>query len=168
MFEVVPQLSSFGYSPNVAFAEMAILGSNNQKITISGIASEGASDPSLSNLIDEQDLVQIPPTYLSNTYFDEIYFVRTAENYLHLQYPYEWTHPPLGKLIIAVWDRDFWLQPIWMANNGRVIRNVDDTRDLPHGQETAWKSWIGGFVPAFLLAFDFMHFTMGRMATADT
>ena len=29
-------------------------------------------------------------------------------------------------------------------------------------------TWIGGFTAAFLLTFDFMHFTMGRMGTADT
>ena len=29
-------------------------------------------------------------------------------------------------------------------------------------------TWIGGFTAAFLLTFDFMHFTMARMGTADT
>ena len=29
-------------------------------------------------------------------------------------------------------------------------------------------TWIGGFASAFLLTFDFMHFTMARMGTADT
>jgi dolichyl-phosphate-mannose--protein O-mannosyl transferase len=29
-------------------------------------------------------------------------------------------------------------------------------------------TWIGAFASAFLLTFDFMHFTMGRMGTADT
>ena len=29
-------------------------------------------------------------------------------------------------------------------------------------------TWIGGFSAAFLLAFDFMHFTMARIGTADT
>jgi dolichyl-phosphate-mannose--protein O-mannosyl transferase len=29
-------------------------------------------------------------------------------------------------------------------------------------------TWIGGFASAFLLTFDFMHFVMGRLGTADT
>ena len=29
-------------------------------------------------------------------------------------------------------------------------------------------TWIGGFSAAFLLSFDFMHFTMARIGTADT
>jgi dolichyl-phosphate-mannose--protein O-mannosyl transferase len=31
-----------------------------------------------------------------------------------------------------------------------------------------FETWIGGFSAAFLLTFDFMHFTMARMGTADT
>jgi hypothetical protein len=42
----------------------------------------------LPRLNDEQSLVECPPTYLSETFFDEVYYVRTAENYLRLQYPY--------------------------------------------------------------------------------
>ncbi len=34
--------------------------------------------------------------------FDEVYHARTAEEYLRGINPYEWTHPPLAKLIIAV------------------------------------------------------------------
>ena len=47
------------------------------------------------------ECVEYPTTYLSQTYFDEIYYVRTAEQYLEAKEPYETTHPPLGKLIIA-------------------------------------------------------------------
>jgi dolichyl-phosphate-mannose-protein mannosyltransferase len=31
-----------------------------------------------------------------------------------------------------------------------------------------FEAWLGAFASAFLLTFDFMHFTMARMATADT
>lgn len=34
--------------------------------------------------------------------FDEIYYARTAQEYLTGQPIYEWTHPPLSKLLIAV------------------------------------------------------------------
>lgn len=34
--------------------------------------------------------------------FDEVYHARTANEYLHGINPYEWTHPPLAKLLIAV------------------------------------------------------------------
>src|SRR5438105_2798603 len=34
--------------------------------------------------------------------FDEVYHARTAQEYLRGLEPYEWTHPPLGKLLIAI------------------------------------------------------------------
>ena len=34
--------------------------------------------------------------------FDEIYYARTAREYLSGQPLYEWTHPPLSKLLVAV------------------------------------------------------------------
>jgi len=41
-------------------------------------------------------------TYKNGTYFDEIYHARTAyENVVNV-YPYEISHPPLGKLILSL------------------------------------------------------------------
>src|SRR4030042_2455331 len=86
---------------SIEVAEMAVLDINNQRVAVDAVTGEETSDPNLSKLVDEQGLVQCPPTNVSETFFDEIYYVRTAEQYLKLQQPYEWTHPPLGKLIIA-------------------------------------------------------------------
>ncbi len=44
-------------------------------------------------------------------YFDEIYYARTAREYLTGQPIYEWTHPPLSKLLIAVGVRVFGFEP---------------------------------------------------------
>ena len=38
---------------------------------------------------------------MSKMYFDEVYFARSAENYVNHMIPNERTHPPLGKLIQA-------------------------------------------------------------------
>lgn len=43
-----------------------------------------------------------PATYLNSSYFDEIYHARTALEHIENIYPYEITHPPLGKLIIGI------------------------------------------------------------------
>ena len=58
----------------------------------------GFADP--RRLFDEQAL-DMPLTQESGAYFDEMYFVRTAWEHIHFKEPYEWTHPPLAKLIIA-------------------------------------------------------------------
>jgi dolichyl-phosphate-mannose--protein O-mannosyl transferase len=104
---------------------------------------------------------------MAETYFDEIYYVRTAEQYLNLQVPYEWTHPPLGKLIIAAGIVAFGYNPFgW-----RIMGVIAATLMIPVIYVLGKKllgTWIGASAAAFLLVFDFMHFTMARMATADT
>ncbi len=152
---------------NAAFEEIAVSNTNSQQIVIQNVTGIDARPADLHNLIDEQDKIQMPFTYMTQTYFDEIYFVRTAEQYLHLQSPYEWTHPPLGKLIQAASIVTFGFNPFgW-----RIIGVIFATLMIPIIYILGKKlfgTWIGGFSAAFLLTFDFMHFTMGRMGTADT
>ncbi|UCF44976.1 MAG: glycosyltransferase family 39 protein [Candidatus Bathyarchaeota archaeon] len=152
---------------SIEVAEMALLSQDNQRIVITAINSENTSDPNLSELIDEQSLVQCPPNYMSETVFDEIYFVRTAENYLQLQHPYEWTHPPLGKLIIASGISVFGYNPFGWRIMGVVFATLMIPVIYILGKKL-FGTWIGAFASAFLLTFDFMHFTMARMATVDT
>ena len=148
-------------------AEMAVLSVGGERIKVDTIRAENGEDKELMKLIDEQEKVECPPTYMSETYFDEIYYVRTAEDYINLQEPYEWTHPPLGKLIMAVGILTFGYNPFgW-----RIVGVIFATLMIPVMYFLGKKmfgTWIGAFVPAFLLMFDFMHFSMGRMATIDT
>jgi dolichyl-phosphate-mannose-protein mannosyltransferase len=152
---------------SVEIVELAVLSQDNQKNPIVAITSEGAFDPNLQKLIDEQNLVQCPPTYLAETFFDEVYFVRTAEQYLNLQLPYEWTHPPLGKLIIASGITLFGYNPFGWRIMGVIFAALMIPLIYILGKKL-FETWIGGFASAFLLTFDFMHFTMARMATVDT
>jgi dolichyl-phosphate-mannose-protein mannosyltransferase len=152
---------------SIEIAEMTVLSQDNQRVAITAINSEDASDPNLSKLIDEQGSVQCPPTYMSETFFDEIYFVRTAEEYLKLQQPYEWTHPPLGKLIIASGISVFGYNPFGWRIMGVVFATLMIPLIYILGKKL-FGTWIGAFASAFLLTFDFMHFTMARMATVDT
>ncbi len=147
----------------IEIAEMAVLGIDDKKLAISMVASEGSSDQNLVKLTDEQALVTLPPTYLSETFFDEIYFVRTAEQYLRLQVP----HPPLGKLIIASGIAAFGYSPFGWRIMGVIFATLMIPLIFFLGKKL-FGTWIGGFASAFLLSFDFMHFTMARMATADT
>jgi dolichyl-phosphate-mannose--protein O-mannosyl transferase len=162
------QYMRFSFQPDsVEIAEMAVLNPTNQKLAISAVTGENSSDPTLSSLVDEQGAVQLPPTYMGETYFDEIYFVRTAEQYLRLQIPYEWTHPPLGKLIIASSISIFGYNPFGWRIMGVIFAMLMIPLIYLLGKELLG-TWIGGFASAFLLSFDFMHFTMARMATVDT
>jgi dolichyl-phosphate-mannose-protein mannosyltransferase len=152
---------------NTIIAEIAVIGQDNQQIPIQSINNLAGDNANLPNLVDEQSMVQYPSDYMSNTYFDEIYFVRTAEQYLHLQMPYEWTHPPLGKLIQAAGIIVFGFDPFGWRIMGVIFATLMIALIYLLGKELLG-TWIGGFTAAFLLTFDFMHFTMARMGTVDT
>jgi dolichyl-phosphate-mannose-protein mannosyltransferase len=148
-------------------AEISALGGDGQKIILNTIIGENRNDSSLGKLIDEQDKAQCPPTYQSETYFDEIYYVRTAKDYLNLREPYEWTHPPLGKLILAAGILVFNYNPFGWRITGVLFASLMIPVMYLLGKKM-FGTWIGAFASAFLLMFDFMHFTMARIATVDT
>jgi dolichyl-phosphate-mannose--protein O-mannosyl transferase len=158
--------SQAGSFPTI-IAEIAVIDQNNHQVTIKSLNDEGSGNPNLHNLVDEQTMVQYPSDYMQNTYFDEIYFVRTAEQYLHSQLPYEWTHPPLGKLIQATSLLIFGFNPFGWRIMGVIFATLMIPLIYLFGKKM-FGTWIGGFSAAFLLTFDFMHFTMARMGTADT
>jgi dolichyl-phosphate-mannose--protein O-mannosyl transferase len=152
---------------NGEIAEISALDENGRQILIKAIKGENTDDNGLMKLIDEQDKVECPPTYVSETYFDEIYYVRTAEDYLNLREPSEWTHPPLGKLILAAGISFFGYNPFGWRIAGVLFAALMIPVLYMLGKEM-FGTWIGAFAPAFLLMFDFMHFTMARIATIDT
>ena len=67
---------NFTGSSNAVIAEMAVINPSDQRIAVASINSSDSGNQNLSNLTDEQDRVQYPATYMSQTYFDEIYFVK--------------------------------------------------------------------------------------------
>lgn len=121
----------------------------------------------VENLFDEQETVAYLPSYLNSTYFDEIYFPRTAFEHLHGITPYENTHPPLGKLFIAFGISLFGMNPFgW-----RIIGTLFGVAMIPlmylFGKKLFGKTFYA-FCAALLMMFDFMHFTQTRLATIDS
>jgi dolichyl-phosphate-mannose-protein mannosyltransferase len=118
------------------------------------------------NLFDEPDMVDYNHTYLSGMIFDEIYHARTAYEYLKRMEPYEWTHPPLGKLLISLGILIFGMNPFgW-----RIIGTLFGAAMVPIMYMFGKKLFNGrfyGFCSAFLIMFDFMHFSLSRIATID-
>jgi dolichyl-phosphate-mannose-protein mannosyltransferase len=154
-------------SPFIQVTEIGVESQTNQQIPIIGITAENATDATLTKLIDEQNSLQIPPTYMSKMYFDEVYFARSAENYVNHQIPDERTHPPLGKLIQAMGVAVFGETPFGWRIMGVVFATLIIPLMYLLGKKL-FGTWIGGFSAAFLIAFDFMHFTMARIGTVDT
>jgi len=145
--------------------EMVVAGEDGRVEDPSVWGDDGHSG-SLEALTDEQDLAQYPPTYMSESVFDEVYYVRAAEDYLSGRDPFEDTHPPLGKLIIAAGISVLGNNPLGWRIAGVFFASAMLPVIYLLGKEIGG-SWLGGLFSALLLGFDFMHFTMGRMATTD-
>lgn len=118
-------------------------------------------------LCDEQALIPAEATYLNSSYFDEIYHARTAWEHLRGIYPYEVSHPPLGKLILSLGIALFGMTPFgW-----RFMGTLFGVLMLPVLYVFAKKLFGGRLAPsccAVIFAADFMHFTQTRIATIDT
>ena len=120
-----------------------------------------------SALFDEGDTVPESPSWYNSTYFDEIYHARTAYEHIRGIYPYEISHPPLGKLILGIGIRLFGMTPFgW-----RFMGTLFGVLMLPL-LYAFLKNLFGKTPVAFcgtaLFAFDFMHLTQTRIATIDT
>ncbi len=136
-------------------------------ITDFKIGSEPSS-PGIEHLFDEQDLVPDRPSVLNSTYFDEVYFPRTALEQLEKRdLLYENTHPPLGKTIIAFGISIFGMTPFgW-----RIMGTLFGAALIPLMYMIAkrfFKDSFWAFFCAFLMMFDFMHFVQTRLGTVDS
>lgn len=122
---------------------------------------------SAPELCDEQSLCPDRQTYMNSTYFDEIYHARTAWENLNGVYPYEITHPPLGKIIISIGIALFGMTPFGWRFSGTFFGVLM----LPVIYIFAKRLFGGKAVPAactLVLTSDFMHFVQTRIATIDT
>ena len=140
--------------------------SGSLKLAISGISTDGNATAA-NALIDEQQLVNNPESSKSTAYFDEIYFVRTAEEYINHQEPSQWDHPPMSKLIIAASILIFGHNPFAWRIAGVIFAALSILLVFLLARRM-FKSPRAGLIAAFLLTFDFMHFAQARIATPDT
>ncbi len=118
-------------------------------------------------LFDERDTVPEKSTYLNSSYFDEIYHVRTAYEHLESVWPYEISHPPLGKLIISLGISIFGLNPFGWRFMGTLVGVLM----LPAFYVFTKRMFGGIAVPtlvSLLSATDLMHFAQTRIATIDS
>jgi predicted membrane-bound dolichyl-phosphate-mannose-protein mannosyltransferase len=138
--------------------ELALYDAQGQLIDVSGVDSV---------LLDEQNTVPDSPSWYNSMYFDEIYHGRTAYEHLNNIYPYEITHPPLGKLLIALGIRIFGMTPFGYRFMGAFFGVL-----MLIPLYVLLKNMFGKTKVAMcgtaLFATEFMHFTQTRIATVDT
>ena len=131
------------------------------------IPSSQISSPDALELFDEQDLIPEKPEYMNSMYFDEIYHGRTALEYLRNIKPYETTHPPLGKGIIAASVYVFGMTPFGWRFIGAVFGIVMLIVMYIFLKNMYGKTSVAT-CGTLLLGFDFMRFVQTRIATIDT
>lgn len=117
-------------------------------------------------LFDENELFPSKSSYRDSMYFDEIYHGRTAYEFLNGFTTYETTHPPLGKIFIALGVAIFGMNPFgW-----RIMGTLFGIAMLPFlylfGKRITGNTPIAALA-CLVYAFDFMHFTQTRIATID-
>ncbi|MDR2599485.1 MAG: phospholipid carrier-dependent glycosyltransferase [Oscillospiraceae bacterium] len=105
--------------------------------------------------------------HLENLYFDEIYFITTAAQHIEGIFPYEWTHPPLGKEIIASSILLFGMNPFGWRFIGAVCGVIMLAVMYIFVKNMFGKTAIATCA-TLLLGFDFMRFVQTRLGTIDT
>lgn len=123
-------------------------------------------DEAGKKLVDEQDTVPEEPSYFNGMIFDEIYHARTAYENTRNMSIYEWTHPPLGKLIIALGILIFGMKPFGWRIMGALF-GIAMVPLMYVFAKRIFKRTDFAFITAGLWAFDCMHFTQTRIATID-
>ncbi|MBQ2696225.1 MAG: glycosyltransferase family 39 protein [Clostridia bacterium] len=126
-----------------------------------------STNPTATNLIDEPEKVTYEFTWYETAYFDEIYHPRTAFEFITHRYPYENTHPPLGKAIIACGMLLFGVTPFGWRFFGTLCGVLMVPLVYVMGKKMLKKTSFA-FLAAFVFSFDFMHLAQTRLATIDS
>lgn len=117
-------------------------------------------------LLDEQKVIPNEISYLNSSYFDEIYFARSAYEYTKGLPSYEWTHPPLGKLIQALPIKLFTMTPFYYRFMGNVSGILMIVIMYLFGKVLFQKRRYA-IAASLLMALDTFHFAQSRMGTVD-
>lgn len=163
-------LSIVVVEPESMLYEIGFFDTNKRLIRVENpinIISSPTTVGTIKNLFDEQEKVPYSPSYKNGTYFDEIYYARTAFEYIHGLMPYEITHPPLGKLLIAGGIKIFGMTPFGWRFMGTLSGLVIIVFVFLMGRMLFGKTEYG-IASAIIIGFDFMLFVQSRLTTIDS
>ena len=126
-----------------------------------------ATDDQSVVIVDELNTVPSKISYKNSAYFDEVYFARSAWEYVHGVDTMEWTHPPLGKLIIALPVLIFGFSPFTYRIMG-ALAGVIMIPVIYILAKRLFKNRKWALLAGLLMTFDNFHFAHTRMATVDS
>ena len=147
-------------TPGLTILEAAFYSNGNH------IMPTGYNPEESKALFDEPELVPEYPFFTNSMFFDENLHALTAYEFIHGKPPVEVTHPPLGKILIALGIRIFGMSPfgwrIMCALFGVLL-----IMPLYALAKYMFGSRLLAFLTAFIFTFDFMRFVQSRIASLD-
>ena len=129
------------------------------------ISVSGIGDGDL--VTDEPSTVPKESNYMNSTYFDEIYHGRTAYEFAHGMEIYEWTHPPLGKLIMSIPVKLLGMSTFSYRLMGNIAGILMLFVIYVFGKRIFGSTRLAALA-AVIFAADGMHFVQTRIGTVDT
>ncbi|MEG2283432.1 MAG: phospholipid carrier-dependent glycosyltransferase [Bacilli bacterium] len=154
-------LKLVGTTTNSSLGDIQFYNNNLEKVPSIPL-SEGSK-----LMLDEIDTVPNQISYMNSTYFDEIYFARTAYEYANGLEAYEWVHPPLGKVIQMLPIKVLGMNPF----SYRLMGNIAGIIMIPVIYILAlnmFKNRKYAILGGSLMALDTFHFAQTRMGTVDS
>lgn len=117
-------------------------------------------------IIDEQDRISLDPTYMDESYFDEVYHPRNAYEIANGEYMYASVHPLLGTCLIALSIKLFGMNPLAWRIPGAIFGVLLVPLFYAVLKELFGKrKWAS--LGTLFFAVDFMHLTTSRIATLE-
>ena len=159
--ENIKYLKLVSKSANSYIGEMQLYNKYGEKVYAT------ASDDQSLVVVDELGSVPAQISYLNSSYFDEIYFARSAYEYVNGIDAMEWVHPPLGKLIMAIPILLFGMSTFTYRLMG-TIAGVLMIPVLYILAKKMFKSRKWAILAGLLMTFDTFHFAQTRMGTVDS
>ena len=150
--------------------EMAFCTSDGEPVEIASVENldpDAERGNDVANMFDEQEFVPLQTYYMTEMYFDEVYHGRTGLEYITHHSIYEITHPPLGKNILSIGIYLFGMNPFGWRCMGALF-GVLMLPVMYIFAKRLFKKTLFAFIPTFLMAVDFMHYTQTRIATIDS
>ena len=118
-------------------------------------------------LIDEAESIPAFIDHTNSMYFDEIYFAKSAYQYIHGIPTTEWVHPPLGKLLQMIPILFLGMTPFAY----RLMGNIAGILMIPVlyiFAKNMFKNRKYALLAGSLMMFDTFHFAQTRMGTVDS
>lgn len=118
-------------------------------------------------LFDEQELYPEEMTYYDTTMFDEVYYAGSAYEFLNGMPMYETTHPPMGKILIAIGEAFFGVTPFGWRFMSALLGWLMVPLFFLFLYFVTGNGHIS-LLGTVLYCLDFMHYTLSRIATLDS